>query len=189
MDLNMYDASYDFLLSHLEDSRGKILELGCGPGNISRYLLKQKPDLKLTGLDISPAMIELAQTNNPGGTFLLGDCRNLSIFKESFDGVVAGFVLPYLSKIDSEKMIEQISRKLSSNGLFYLSFVEGEENESGYMTGSTGDAVYFYYYKEQPLVLVLKSFGFEILNVMREQWPDKPVDEHPHVMIIARKIN
>lgn len=189
MDLTMYDDSYGFFLSHLTNVNSKILELGCGPGNISRYLLKCRPDLFLCGMDISPSMIELAQENVPNAKFIVGDCRDLTVFKERFDAVVAGFVLPYLSENDAEKLLKQVGEKLNNDGVFYISCVEGEASESGFVTGSTGHTMYFYYYSEFFLVQLLQKNGFEILKIMREQWPDKPMEEHAHLIFIAKKLH
>ncbi len=36
---------------------------------------------------------------------------------------------------------------LNENGMLYLSFVEGNYENSTYLTGSTGDRTYFYYYE------------------------------------------
>ena len=42
-----------------------VLELGCGPGNLSKQLLSLRPDLKITATDLAPDMLEIAQETNP----------------------------------------------------------------------------------------------------------------------------
>ena len=46
MDLNIYNESYDLFIEKLLTKNSNILEIGCGPGNISKYLLSKNPNLK-----------------------------------------------------------------------------------------------------------------------------------------------
>lgn len=47
MDLNMYDDSYELFLSSLDKPNARILELGCGPGVISRFMMQRFPVFEL----------------------------------------------------------------------------------------------------------------------------------------------
>src|SRR5690606_3808601 len=100
------------------------LEIGCGPGNITKYLLSKKPDFDILGIDIAPNMVELAKQNNPTAHFALMDCRQINQLDTKFDGIIGGFCLPYLTRVESEKLISDASDLLNDNGLIYLSFVE-----------------------------------------------------------------
>lgn len=59
MDLDIYDSSYNLLISHLRQDQTKVLELGCGPGNMTRHLASRLPQLNILATDASPKMIEL----------------------------------------------------------------------------------------------------------------------------------
>ena len=61
MDLDLYDDTYDTFCAELPIENATILEIGCGPGNITKYLLNKRPDFRIEGIDISPNMIELAK--------------------------------------------------------------------------------------------------------------------------------
>lgn len=61
MDLDLYNDSYDLFCANIIKQNPNVLEIGCGPGNITRYLLSKRPDLTIEGLDIAPNMIELAK--------------------------------------------------------------------------------------------------------------------------------
>lgn len=63
MDLDIYDKTYDYFLNILNNKSSKILEVGCGPGNISKYLLTKRDDIHLLGVDVAENMIELARKN------------------------------------------------------------------------------------------------------------------------------
>ena len=64
MDVDLYNESYDYYCNLIPKKEGKILEIGCGPGNITKYFLKHNPKLQITGIDIAPNMILLAK-NQP----------------------------------------------------------------------------------------------------------------------------
>ena len=64
MGLNLYNDTYDFICNLITKDNAKILEIGCGPGNITKYLLSKRPDFDIFGIDIAPNMIELAKKNS-----------------------------------------------------------------------------------------------------------------------------
>ncbi len=102
MDLELYNESYDAFCNSIAKDNAKILEIGCGPGNITKYLLSKRPNYQIYGIDVAPNMIELARENNPTARFDVMDCRNISEINQDFDGIVCGFCLPYLSEGDGE---------------------------------------------------------------------------------------
>ncbi len=61
MHLDLYNDTYDIFCELITKENAHVLEIGCGPGNITRYLLEKKPDLLINGIDISPNMISLAE--------------------------------------------------------------------------------------------------------------------------------
>ena len=48
---------------------GRIVDLGCGAGNVTRLLAERWPGADITGLDSSPAMLERARSVLPGARF------------------------------------------------------------------------------------------------------------------------
>lgn len=54
---------------------GKIVDMGCGPGNSTELLAARYPQAELTGLDSSPAMLEEARRRLPDAHFALADAR------------------------------------------------------------------------------------------------------------------
>jgi 2-polyprenyl-3-methyl-5-hydroxy-6-metoxy-1,4-benzoquinol methylase len=65
MDLSLYDESYDDFCQLLQKKNASILEIGCGPGNVTKYLLGKRPDYKIHATDAAPSMLALAKINNP----------------------------------------------------------------------------------------------------------------------------
>jgi cyclopropane fatty-acyl-phospholipid synthase-like methyltransferase len=187
MHLDLYDDTYDLFCTGL-DPQATVLEIGCGPGNITAYLLKKMPDLKIDANDIAPNMIRLAQINNPSANCYVMDSRNISQIGKKFDGIIAGFCIPYLSVHDTEKLIKDCSSLLNPNGIFYLSFVEGKPQDSGYKAGSTGDRTYFYYHEWKILEDILKKNNFETLYLVHKSYKRNDGPEELHSIGIAKKL-
>src|SRR5688572_15627842 len=96
--LTLYDATYAAfceLLPAREDG-ARVLDAACGPGHVARYLLSRRPHLCVHGIDLAPNMVELARRAAPHATFAVHDCRELSALQQSFDGIIAAFLFPYL---------------------------------------------------------------------------------------------
>lgn len=186
MDLTLYNQTYDALCQTLPQN-AKLLELGCGPGNITRYLLQMRPDLSILATDMSYNMLELAKKNNPGLECKLLDARYISQLNSQFDGVVAGFCMPYLSETDVAKLIKDAAVLLHTGGIFYLSFVPGKPEESGNKTGSSGDSCYFYYHRSETIQQELLENGFDLQKSWLINY-EKPANEvEQHAILLARK--
>ena len=187
MDFTIYNESYDFVCSTLSESQTEILEVGSGPGMIARYLLEKRTDFNILGTDVAPNMVELAQKNNPKAEFQLLDCREILSLNKTFDAILSGFCIPYLSNDDTSAFISDAHSILSENGLIYLSFVPGDENKSGYQTGSSGDKVYFYYHSEENILEALKHSEFKVLKQFSIPYERANGDKEEHLVLIAQK--
>lgn len=189
MHLDLYDETYDFVCDAIAKNKAAILELGCGPGNITRYLLSKRPDFNLLGLDVAPNMVELARKNNPSARFAVMDCRDISAIRETFDGVVCGFILPYFSQQDAEKLLDDVAGLLNEQGLVYISFVEGDPGDSGFQSGSSGDRCYFYYHELETLKTMLLDRAFCDLKTFHVKYRRSETQSEVHTILMARKSN
>ncbi|OXG06983.1 methyltransferase family protein [Flavobacterium araucananum] len=187
MDLDLYNATYDFVCNSMDKTEPKILEIGCGPGNITKYLLSKRPDFDIFGIDIAPKMIELAKKNNPTARFSVMDSRKIDQIKEKYDAIVCGFCLPYLSQADSQKLISDSYKLLSDNGLVYMSFVEGDPERSGFQSGSSGERIYFYFHTLEDLKTEFVQNKFEELQVFKAAYRKSETKTEIHTILTARK--
>lgn len=183
MHLTHYNASYDVFLQALTKSDSQLLELGCGPGNITHYLLKQQPSLHILGTDISPSMIELAQKNNPNADFKVLDCRDVLKLDRCYDGIIMGFCIPYVTPEDLRQLLADCFQILHPEGVLYISFVAGEAAQSGYKTSNTGSRVYFHYYEKNVLNDLLVQSGFETVLQMEVEYTPTEM----HTIFITKK--
>ena len=189
MDLDLYDDSYDLFCECVIKINPSILEIGCGPGNITKYLLNKRPDFNIEAIDISPNMIALAKINNPTANFKLMDIRNINQLKTKFDAIICGFCLPYISKLDCSKLINNLNSLLTEHGVIYLSFVEGDNTKSAYQIGSSGDRIYFYYHSLDYLQSDLQENKFEIIKVFHKEYEKNDKTSEIHSIILAEKYN
>ncbi|MNJ98981.1 dTDP-3-amino-3,6-dideoxy-alpha-D-glucopyranose N,N-dimethyltransferase [compost metagenome] len=174
MDVSLFAGTFNIFCDNIAINNAAILDIACGPGNISRYLLDRKPDYDVLGIDLSPNMLRLAQNNNPGAKFQLMDCREISNIEKRFEGVMCGFCLPYLTPKEASELIANVSGLLKPNGVFYLSTMEEDENtKSRFQISSSGDQVYVNYHREDDLTRAFRENNFEVINLTRFSSPDK----------------
>lgn len=189
MDVSLYEDSLNKFCNLIAKENSKILDLACGPGNITKYLLSQKPDLIIRGIDLAPNMILLAQHNNPGASFELMDCRSIANLTEKFDAVIGAFCLPYLSKAETNKLLSDINSLLIEEGICYLSTMEDDYKKSGYETGSKGDPIFMHYYEGEYLADELEKKNFTIVEIFRKSSLISNGKEVVDLAIISQKKN
>ncbi len=186
MDMDLYNETYDYICKNIEKTKAKILEIGCGPGNITKYILSQRSDFDIFGIDIAENMVELAKQNNPTAQFAVMDCREINKLETKFDGIVGGFCLPYLSETESKELITNAYDLLNDGGLLYLSFVEGDPKKSEYKVGS-GGRVFFNYHDLDKLKSELLAFNFEELKTFKVKYKISETGFDIHTILIAKK--
>lgn len=187
MDLDLYNDTYDFICNTVTKDSAKILEIGCGPGNITKYLLSERPDFDIFGIDIAPNMIELAKTNNPKASFEVMDSRQIDKIKVKYDAIICGFCLPYLSQKDSKKFILDCGNLLNDNGFIYISFVEGDPKKSDFQVSSSGDRSYFNFYNLTDLETQLIQNNFDELKVFKIEYKKSDKEIDIHTVLTAKK--
>ncbi len=186
MDFDLYNDTYDIFCNEIKKSNAAILEIGCGPGNITRYLLDKKHDLLIDATDIAPNMIVLAKQNNPVANCMVMDARDIHTLTKKYDGIMCGFCLPYLSKEDCEKLFFDCKNLLSNGGIFYCSAIEGDYESSSFETGSSGDKVYVYYYEPDYLQQLLAKAGFEHIQLFQKKYQKKDGSKQTHIILLAK---
>ncbi|MCF6131827.1 class I SAM-dependent methyltransferase [Flavobacterium wongokense] len=186
MDVSLYHDSFDTFCQSIKKENPSILELACGPGNITKYLLEKRPDFKILATDLAPNMIELGKINNPTADFQLLDFRDIENLDTTFDAVMCGFGLPYLSKKEAIQFIEDSKHILNPNGVLYLSTMEDDNSKSGFKTGSTGDAMYQNFHQADYLTETLENNGFKIIDIQRKKYLHNQQDTTDLILIATK---
>lgn len=99
-------AWLDRFLDHVRPG-GTVLDVGCGMGEpIARYLLGR--DVRVTGIDASPSMIERCRARFPDSEWLVADMRDLDLGRR-FDGILAWDSFFHLDKDDQRRMFQRFA--------------------------------------------------------------------------------
>src|SRR5690554_5397591 len=92
-----------------------ILDLGCGPGNVGKFLMEQNKRYRLVGVDLSPEMLKLAKRYVPKGRFILMDLRDLKL-EERFDAVIASFCIIHIDIDNTMDLLKKTLNLLNTGG-------------------------------------------------------------------------
>jgi SAM-dependent methyltransferase len=117
-----------------------LLHLGCGGGH-NDYTLKKY--FQVTGVDISPGMLELAKKLNPEGNYIIGDMRSVRL-DNTFDAVVAIDSIAYMVTVeDLQGMFATAFSHLKPGGVFLFVVEETiddfKQNKTTSYTNCRGD--------------------------------------------------
>jgi len=189
MNIDSYRVHFDKFCSLTTNNQPKILELGCGPGNVTGYLKNKFQDSEIIAIDLAPRMINIAKRTLSGIDFRVMDVRNINTLTSRFDAIMCSFCLPFLSKTDASQLISDCSSRLVNNGILYLSTMEGDESRAGFETTSfSGNSkVYFNYHKQQDLEKALLDSRFTIDYIMHQNYHEIDGSVLIDLIIIAKK--
>ncbi len=98
----------------------KILDVGCGTGQLTQILKKTYTSAKVTGLDIAEGMIQIAKKNKPfmaGYDFICADVDELPYEDNSIDLIFSNLTFQWLP--DISKTFTELYRVLKPNGLLH----------------------------------------------------------------------
>lgn len=176
------------LLDRLAESAGDIgpiCDLGCGPGQVARYLSGRGADV--CGVDLSAGMVAQARRLNPGIPFAQGDMLALDIADEAWGGIAAFYSLIHVPRTEIGQAVGEMYRVLRPGGLALVAFHVGEETK--HLEDWFGEpvSVDFFFFRSEEIKERLLAAGFVIEDVIeREPYPEV---EHPsrRAYLYARK--
>ena len=73
-----------------------VIDLGCGPGNLTGLLAGRWPDATVSGLDSSPEMVEAARAAEPGLAFEVADLVDWAAGGDPVDVLVSNATLQWV---------------------------------------------------------------------------------------------
>ena len=150
---------------------GPVCDLGCGPGQIARYLHDRGVDA--SGLDLSPDMIALARTLNPGLAFRVGDLRALPFASGELAGIAAFYSIIHVPRGQVAAALRESARVLRPGGRLLLAFHVGDEVRRVEELWGEPVRLDFVFFEVGEMRGYLEAAGFEVAEVVeREPYPD-----------------
>jgi SAM-dependent methyltransferase len=107
--------------------RARILDAGCGIGTDAGYL--DQLGHRVSGIDLSGKMLDIARQNHPGVEFFWQDLRHPDFRHSTFDGILAAFSLIHLRKDDVIPTLKRYHRLLKPSGLLFVALQSGRSQE------------------------------------------------------------
>lgn len=106
---------------------GLVADIGCGPGQIGRYLFDRGVDV--IGVDLSAAMVRVARDRNPGMRFEKADMRVLPFADDELAGAVAFYSLIHLTPEDAAAACAELHRVIAPGGVLCVAVHMREDGE------------------------------------------------------------
>src|SRR5215216_1462441 len=164
---------------------GPICDMGCGPGQIARYLHRQGVDT--LGVDLSPRTIAEAQRLNPDIPFHQGDMLSLPDADNSWGGIAAFYCIIHIPREQIVNALREMKRVLKPGGMLLLTFHIGEEIEHLDEWWEKQVNLDFAFFQPEEMEIWLKEAGFELEETfVREPNPEVEVATR-RAYVFARK--
>ncbi|MBA7706362.1 Trans-aconitate 2-methyltransferase [subsurface metagenome] len=139
----------DDFLSFFKSVVPKILDIGCGNGKDTAYLMQKGANV--IGVDYSSGMLEEARKHVAKGVFIQMDMRSLQLSNEVFDGAWANGCIYHVPKNSLATVLTEILRVLNPSGVLSFNFKlgVGEKLEDAPRSFQKGPRFYAYYKKSE----------------------------------------
>ncbi|MGN9894041.1 class I SAM-dependent methyltransferase [Micromonospora sp. L31] len=140
---------------------GSVADVGCGPGHVTAHLRKLGVDA--FGIDLSPAMVDLARRHHPGLRFEVGSMTELDLADASVAGLLAFWSLIHIPDDAISTVFGQFWRVLRPGGPLLLGFHVGDESRLK-TQGYGGHPMKVYVHRRQPgqMEAWLRDAGFAV---------------------------
>ncbi len=113
------------------DAPGRLLDVACGTGIVTRRLVEARPDLRVAGADLAPAMTRMAAARLPGAV-LTADSRRLPFADATFDAVTSVWLLHLLEDAaDVRAIVAECARVLRPGGVYVTTVDKTDAHDVG----------------------------------------------------------
>ena len=166
--------------------RGVVCDMGCGPGQIGRYLADR--GLPVVGVDLSPGMVARAAALNPDIPFRVGDMSALDEPDGAWAGIAVFYSIIHVSPGEVVAALTEMRRVLQPGGLLLLAFHIGDEVVRPEEMMGQPVALDFWFYTPEQMRGWLEAAGYTVEEVL-EREPYAPEVEHQsrRAYVVARK--
>ncbi|GAA2325911.1 class I SAM-dependent methyltransferase [Dactylosporangium salmoneum] len=149
------------LFATLAGGDGPVADAGCGPGHVTAHLRGLGVDA--FGLDLSPAMIDVARRDHPGVRFEVGSMTRLPLEDASLSGLLAWWSLVHTPDEALPQILSGFHRVLRPGAPLAVGFHAGEGARLK-TEGYGGHPMHVYVYRRTPAAMTarLQEAGFTV---------------------------
>ncbi|GAA5168145.1 MULTISPECIES: class I SAM-dependent methyltransferase [Amycolatopsis] len=164
----------------------RVLDIGSGTGRPVAAELAAA-GCRVTGLDVSPVMVELATRNVPDARFELADVRTWTSPPASWDAVCAYFPFLQMPRADTEAVLARVAEWLVPGG--YLSLITVPMDAEDVPVEFLGHQVRLTSFAAPDLEARVAAAGLTVLSTHSEVFaPDQPgASPEEHLLLTARR--
>ena len=117
-------AMMDHFIAHMRATADRtVIDVGCGAGRMTSYL--GEAGLAVSGVDLSPEMVRIAQQLHPGLLFELGELTDLPQADAAADGVLAWYAIIHSPPTALPAIAREFWRALRPGGSALVAFHAG----------------------------------------------------------------
>ena len=161
-----------------------VLDLGSGSGELLTRRLAGR--FRVTGVELSSRMVELARRNVPDATFVRGDMASVEFAPGSFDGVCAFYSLTHLPPEELPAVLRRAADWLRPGGLFVASMSAGADPGSVEDGWVAGVPMYFAGHPAEKNEELVEEAGLRIASARLESINEEGGDV-TFLWVVARK--
>lgn len=162
---------------------GPVADLGCGPGRVTTYL--DALGLSVFGVDLSPAMVEVARQTHPDLQFSVGSMTALDLVDGQLGGIVAWYSIIHTPPELLPVVFAEFYRTLAPGGYLLVGFHVGDEHlhsEQAYGHSVTLDA---YLLRPDRLAELVSQAGLTVTAQLVREPGER--EKRPQASLLARK--
>jgi cyclopropane fatty-acyl-phospholipid synthase-like methyltransferase len=191
MEFSNYDTAIESFCAMIPGSTPRLLEIGCGPGNVTKRIKKHIPNASITALDLADTMLSLAKNTIPDVTFIKMDARDIHSLTNTYTAIVASFVTPFFSYKECSAFFKHCSERLDTDGLLYVSTMEGGMEQRDFETTSFSGTteIPFTYYTLPFLVTELEQSGLSVIYSKKQPYIQNGKSTLTDIIIFCQKRN
>jgi SAM-dependent methyltransferase len=156
--------------------RGVVCDLGCGPGQVGRYLHERGVDV--VGVDLSPGMLAEARRLNPGIAYEQGNMLDLGGPDGRWAGIVAFYSIIHIPRPQVAQALREMARALMPGGALLLAFHEGETELHETDVWGVTFALDYWLFTTEEMAGYLAEAGLTVQEII-EREPYGPDVEYP----------
>lgn len=170
------------LFAELTGADGPVADVGCGPGHVTAHLRGLGVDA--FGIDLAPAMIDVARRDHPGIRFEVGSMTDLDLPDSSLAGLLAFWSLIHIPDAEIPAVLDGFRRVVRPGGPVLLGFHVGDGSRlktQGY--GGHPMRVHVHRRRPERVAAWLRDAGFAVEAQLLLD-PDQAV---PGAILLARR--